>query len=342
MSSCPSCNGLWVGGPQLNNLKKSFSIDLNKTPGEKKDTAFKCSSCRGKIKELSLHKDPDEVFLDRCESCQGIWFDQGELKKTQDLFTRVGAVFTPKTIDSQKRKTVAREKLSKAYGVSAPAAKQPTRERNAFIARVYRLFLSSLLSAGFAALIGVVIDLPQSTALYLFFAEIAALLWVFWVRKNKKWNLTALFTFTSLSGLALSPMLRGMIDDGEGLFIPVAFGITAVIFGGLTWYAHYAKKDFSYLGGFLYSGLIVLVGAGFAKIFYPDLFSNLLYSSIGVILFSGFVLFDTSRIIYKYNTEEYVAAAIDLYLDFLNIFLDILLILRDTSSVSDFFPTDSN
>jgi FtsH-binding integral membrane protein len=128
------------------------------------------------------------------------------------------------------------------------------------------------------------------------------------------------------------------INSGNGHLIAFALALTVGIFGALSWYVHETKEDFSFMGGFLFSALLILVFAGFIGIFFLGTINRLIYSSVGLVLFCGFVLYDTSRIILKYDVEEYVAATLDLYLDFLNIFADILRILFETADETDFFP----
>jgi FtsH-binding integral membrane protein len=73
-----------------------------------------------------------------------------------------------------------------------------------------------------------------------------------------------------------------------------------------------------------------MVLAGFILMFTSTPMVDLVWSIMGAFLFCGFILYDTSQILLKYNTDEYISAVISLYLDFINLFLDILRILAAT------------
>lgn len=335
---CPGCKGIWVSSENLENLEDTFNISLDAMTEKNTITGHACKHCSGNIREVTVSTDGGSVDLDECTNCKGVWFDYGELEKTKELFEAVNRVFTKQRIKKLRQKTVWKEKLSKVYDEGQPVAKQPTLTRNAFIAKVYRLFMLSLLTGALGSGAGVFFGLGYTHFWGLFILELAVLIWAMCVRKNQNWNMLALFSFATISGFTTSPLLNLAITKGQGALIPIAIGLTALLFGALTWYVHKTKKDFSFLGGFLTSSLFVMVVAGITGLFVPGLINILIYCSLGVVLFSGFVLYDTSRVILKYDLDEYVSATLDLYLDFLNIFVDILGILMETSAVSDFFP----
>jgi len=114
---------------------------------------------------------------------------------------------------------------------------------------------------------------------------------------------------------------------GYGDLILQAFGVTAMIFVGLSAYAMYSEKDFSYMGAFLSVALWGLVLTGLAGLFFPFMVSNLAYSFIGALTFCGYILYDTWRLQHKEGIDNYIVAAIELYLDIVNLFLYILKIL---------------
>lgn len=334
---CPGCKGVWINQGQIPNLQKEFSISLDRSEIVSSYTNYECSHCDEDIKEIKIKQNGRSVDLDECTSCKGVWFDYCELQKFHELFKGVNQVFNSKRIQRQRGKTVWKEKLSNVYDEKNPVAKESTLTRNKFIAKVYRLFMLSLLTGAIGAGAGVLFGLGYKYFWELFIVEIAILIWAMCVRKDKKWNLLALFSFTTFSGFTISPLLNVAISQGQGDLIPIAFGLTTVLFGSLTWYVHKTKKDFSFMSGFLWSGLLLMVVSGFLGLLIPGLINTLIHCSIGILLFSGFILYDTSRIILKYDVTEYVSAALDLYLDFLNIFVDIFRVLLETSDISDFF-----
>lgn len=140
-------------------------------------------------------------------------------------------------------------------------------------------------------------------------------------------NYIFLFVFTLCIGLKLGFICAVFSALGFGHLIIQAASITAVIFVGLTMYTIYSGKDFSYLGGFLYTMLWGLVITGFLAVFFPSLREGLLVGFIGAATFCGYILYDTWRLTKKLGYDDYITATIELYLDIVNLFLYILDIL---------------
>lgn len=140
-------------------------------------------------------------------------------------------------------------------------------------------------------------------------------------------NYIFLFVFTLCIGLKLGFICAVFSALGFGHLIIQAASITAVIFVGLTTYTIYSGKDFSYLGGFLYTMLWGLVITGFLAVFFPALREGLLVGFIGAATFCGYILYDTWRLTKKLGYDDYIIATIELYLDIVNLFLYILDIL---------------
>jgi len=119
-------------------------------------------------------------------------------------------------------------------------------------------------------------------------------------------------------------------DSGNGLIVLEAVTLTAMVFLSLTAYCFYTKKDFSFLGAGLFCSLFVLFLCGLFAAVFPSLFGGIgqtLYAAAGTIIFSLYILYDTSMIINRLGPDEYIIAAIDLYLDIINLFLMILRLL---------------
>jgi len=102
-----------------------------------------------------------------------------------------------------------------------------------------------------------------------------------------------------------------------------ALGGTALVFFGLSAYALTSKKDFSFMGGFLSIGMIVVVVAMLANLFFQVPAVSLAISAAVVMLMSGFILFDTSRIVNGGETN-YIRATVSLYLNIYNLFIHLL------------------
>ncbi|MEP5765528.1 MAG: Bax inhibitor-1/YccA family protein [Halieaceae bacterium] len=144
-------------------------------------------------------------------------------------------------------------------------------------------------------------------------------------------GLIAVFAFTGVLGAALGPMLNYYAGMANGpALIMQALGGTAVVFFALSGYALTTRKDFSYMGGFLMVGLLVAIVAMIANIFLGIPALSLTISAAVVMIMSGLILFDTSRIINGGETN-YIRATVALYLDIYNLFIHLLHLLTALS-----------
>ncbi len=131
------------------------------------------------------------------------------------------------------------------------------------------------------------------------------------------------FAFTGLLGASLGYTLNFYLGvAGPGLIME-ALGATALVFFALSGYALTTKKDFSFMGGFLVVGLVVVIIAAIANIFFAVPAVSLAISAAIVFIMSGFILFDTSRIIHGGETN-YIRATVAMYLNLYNLFTAML------------------
>ncbi|MFY9571157.1 MAG: Bax inhibitor-1/YccA family protein, partial [Blastocatellia bacterium] len=198
-------------------------------------------------------------------------------------------------------------------------------ERLAFIRKVYSLFLVAILFAVGGVMLGFTFPPLMIAAaehpIIMLMVMIAGVMGAQAVRHVPRVNLIALFGFTTLTGVIISPLLY-VVSRSNPVSILQAGVLTVGIFGGLTAYVFVSNRDFSFLRGMVTVGLIVVILAGlFNLIFVGSLGIGFAVACATLLLFAGFVLYDTSNIIRRYPTTEYVAGALDLYLDALNIFL---------------------
>jgi len=137
------------------------------------------------------------------------------------------------------------------------------------------------------------------------------------------------YVFTILFGISIYPLIDLYVDTMGMALVVAAFGVTSALFGGLFVYTYFTKKDFSFMGGLLFFSLLGLILFGIVNIFIGSSFIDLALAFIGVLVFSGYMLYDISRMKQADFTEADVPAAVfDLYLNFINIFLDILRIMN--------------
>ena len=138
---------------------------------------------------------------------------------------------------------------------------------NKMLSNTYWLLGLTLAFSAFTAMLSVMMNLPQSMALVLMIVGFVLLFVVHKMADSAK-GLPAIFAFTGVWGASIGPMLSFYLamDNGPTMVLQ-ALGGTALIFFSLSAYALNTKKDFSYLGGFLFTGLIVAVVAMIANIF---------------------------------------------------------------------------
>ncbi len=207
-----------------------------------------------------------------------------------------------------------------------PAASVTTTERLVFIKKVYSLLAMSMGTAAIGAYLGSgpLLLLVAPNMMLFFILQIALIFFASFAARKPGLNMVALFSFTTVSGLTLGPLLYRV---GPSIAAE-AFALTAITFAGLSMYVVYSKKDFSFMSGFLMTGLIVLVVGGLLNMFFIQSgMMHFVMSGASVLLFSGFILYDTSNILRYYGTDEYVSATLALYLDVLNLFIALLSIL---------------
>ncbi len=134
--------------------------------------------------------------------------------------------------------------------------------------------------------------------------------------------------FTFLAGVSISPSIKFYLSEIGALWVAAGFGITALLFGSLAAYSYFTKKDFSFLGGILFFSLLTLVIVGIASLFIQSTMLELGLAAAGIIVFSGYMLYDVSRMKHQTFSEQDVPMAVlDLYLNFTNILLDVLRII---------------
>ena len=153
--------------------------------------------------------------------------------------------------------------------------------------------------------------------------------------RNNSLGVVLLLGTTFLFGLMLGPILQAALQLSNGAqLVGMAAGGTGVIFFTLAGIATVTKKDFSFMGKFLFVGLVMLVVAMLANAFFQVPAASLAISAIAVMIFSGYILYDVSRIVNGGETN-YVMATLALYLDIYNIFVNLLNLLMAFSGNRD-------
>jgi FtsH-binding integral membrane protein len=213
-------------------------------------------------------------------------------------------------------------------------ADSPVEVRMEFIRKTYSLFFAGILMALVAGTLTLNSAPVLSASLSVLRSPILAIVLLFGlsigaqaVSRMEGLNYAALFGFTAFIGFLFAPILRIYEANQAGIVTQAAL-LTSITFGALTAYAFISKKDFSFLGGMLFVGLIALILGGLANVFlFKSLSASYWMAWVTVLVFAGFVLYDTSRIIHRYDAKDYCSAALSLFLDFFNMFMAILRIL---------------
>lgn len=202
---------------------------------------------------------------------------------------------------------------------------------NKVIRNTYTLLSMTLIFSAIMAAVSVSINLGQTASMISTFGAIGLIWFVLPRTANSGAGIFVIFGFTGLLGLGLGPLLNYyMAMDNGSQIIGTALGGTGIIFLALSGYALTTRKDFSFMGGFLMVGMFVILAAMLANIFLEIPALSLAISAVVIMIMSGFILFDTSRIINGGETN-YLMATASLYLSIYNIFIHLLNILGASS-----------
>lgn len=198
---------------------------------------------------------------------------------------------------------------------------------NKLIRNTYMLLSMTLIFSALTATASVFMDMPPMTYL-LSLGGAMLLIWFVLPRTaNSSAGLGVVFGITGLMGFGLGPILTQYLSlPNGGELIATAFGGTGVIFLSLSAYALTTRKDFSFMGGFLMTGMMVIIIAALANIFLSMPLISLVISSVVIMLMSGFILYDTSRML-NGSENNYIHMTVSLYLSLFNIFISLLHIL---------------
>jgi len=158
-------------------------------------------------------------------------------------------------------------------------------------------------------------------------AVMFGLFWAISANRNNGLGVALLLALTFFMGLMLGPILQVALQLRNGAqLVGMAAGGTGVIFFVLAGIATVSKRDFSGLGKFLTIGLVLLIVASLANLFFQVPAMQLALSAMAVLIFSGFILFDVNRVVTGGETN-YVMATLAIYLDIYNLFVNLLQLL---------------
>jgi FtsH-binding integral membrane protein len=233
---------------------------------------------------------------------------------------------------------------------SYPAIQSGADERRMFLSKVYLLMFSGLLAfaaaivvpilgyqleiAPLAAIFELAIGLPPLVS---FLVILGSSFLVHMVSMVKGVNLICFYAFAALWGFLTIPLTAYAVAVAGVAVVYQAAFLTCLVFGGLTAYVLISGHDFGFLGAALTMGLFLLIGvvvcALVASMLGVDVqVISLAISCFSVVLFSGYVLYDTSEIMHRYAADMVVPAALALMVDFIILFRNILYLLISLTS----------
>ncbi len=210
---------------------------------------------------------------------------------------------------------------------SVQTANAATLTTNKLIKNTYTLLSVTLFFSAVMAAVSVVTNMPPMTYLLGIGGAFILMFFVLPKMANKASGLWVVFAITGLMGFALGPLLTMYLAMPNGpQLIGTAFGGTGVIFLGLSGYALTTRKNFNFMGGFLIAGLLMVILLMLANIFLAIPALSLALSAVIIMLMSGFILYDTSRMVNEPN-GNYLMMTVSLYINMFNIFVHLLAIL---------------
>ncbi|KAK1681957.1 hypothetical protein QYE76_042805 [Lolium multiflorum] len=227
-----------------------------------------------------------------------------------------------------------------AGGMACPYMIESPQLRWAFIRKVYVIVSMQLLATiAVASTVYLVPDIrrfflartPAALAAFVLIivAPIIVMIPMMCLRNRHPINLILLALFTICMSFSVG---LGCLSSKGGVIIEAAL-LTFVVVLSLTIYTFWAAKrghDFSFLGPFLFAACLILMLYGLIQMLLPmGKVGTTVYGCISALVFSGFIIYDTDNLIKRHTYDEYVTAAIALYLDIINIFMAILTALRE-------------
>lgn len=201
--------------------------------------------------------------------------------------------------------------------------------QNRVLRNTYALLALSMVPTVLGALLGIQMQFSffagsPMMAFLLFLGVAWGFMWGIEKTKNSGMGVVLLLAFTFFMGLMLSRILQVALgfSNGGGI-IAMAAGGTGAIFFVLAGIASTTKRDFSGLGKFLFAGMILILLAAFANIFFQIPALSLAISALAVAIFSAYILYDINRIV-QGGEDNYVTATLSVYLSIYNVFVSLV------------------
>ena len=205
-------------------------------------------------------------------------------------------------------------------------------EVNKVLRNTYALLSITLLFSAITATLSMVNQWPHP-GLIITLVGYFGLLFLARRFRNSALGIVFVFALTGFMGFTLGPIISFYLTalPNGGQIVMTAMGGTGIIFLGLSAYALTTRKDFSFLGGMLFAGILVAFLAGLGAIIFSIPALSMAVSAMFILLMSGLILYQTSQIIHGGETN-YIMATVTLYVAIYNLFLSLLHLLGIFSS----------
>ena len=201
-----------------------------------------------------------------------------------------------------------------------------TRATNRVIRNTYLLLSMTLAFSALVAAVSTALKLPYP-GLIITLVGYFGLLYLTNRFRDRALGLGFVFALTGFMGYTLGPMLNRYLGlPNGGQLVMTALGTTAIMFVGLSAYALTTRRDFSFMGGFLMVGILVVFLAGLGAVFFSIPALSLAVSALFVLLMSGLILYETSNMVHGGETN-YIMATVTLYVSIFNLFTSLLQLL---------------
>lgn len=228
------------------------------------------------------------------------------------------------------------------YKYAAPALTTTLNSgvRNKVLRNTYLMLALTMIPTMIGSAFGVNTDfsfLAQSPVIgsLAMLAAMVRLMFAVSATRNSMWGIALLFLFTFVAGWWMGPLLQYALQFSNGArLIGLAAAGTGIIFFTLASVATITRKDFGFLRNFLLAGLILVILASLANLFLAIPAISLAISAAAILLFSGFILFDVSRIVSGGETN-YIMATLGIYLSLYNLFISLVQLLLALSGEKD-------
>ncbi len=219
--------------------------------------------------------------------------------------------------------------MNNNFRIAGQASPELALQQNRVLRNTYMLLSLSMVPTVIGALLGVQMGFSlfagsPMISFLVFFGVAMAFMWGIDKNKDSGLGVALLLGFTFFMGLMLSRILQVALGfSNGGSMIALAAGGTGAIFFTMATVATVSKRDFSGMGKFLFIGMIVILLAAVANIFFQIPALSLTIAAAAVMVFSAYILYDISRIVQGGETN-YVSATLAVYLDIYNVFVSLL------------------